>query len=353
MSESGEPSESTRPGTSGPSRDRTRRSVTGRVRHRRVGPTAVIALAALIGLVVWLVVESGGGSGSSSKPIESKPVSVSAAGLTTLAGALGQPVYWVGPRSGSSYEVTQRSNGIYLRYLPRGAKAGDPRPLLTVASYPMQDALAVTQKASQSPGTIALDAAGGGIAMYSRGHPKSVYVTYPGWSAQVEVYASDPVVARRVATSGRVQPVLGGASGAVGPVAASAQRLSSLAASLDHPIYWVGTRKNVTYELTRTPDGRTYIRYLPKGVPVGTKQAYLTVGTYPLENAFQVTQRAARSGDTVTINIPGGGIAIYAKQAPTNVHIAFPSVAAQAEVFDPSRGVPPKLASGGKVIPIG
>src|SRR4051794_20107209 len=42
--------------------------------------------------------------------------------------------------------------------------------------------------------------------------------------------------------------------------AASMQRLNAFASSLQHPIYWAGPQPRFTYELSRTKDGRVYIR---------------------------------------------------------------------------------------------
>jgi hypothetical protein len=115
-------------------------------------------------------------------------------------------------------------------------------------------------------------------------------------------------------------------------------------------VYWVGPRPNTTYELTLSAAGQTYVRYLPKGVAVGSSQSYLTVGTYPVTNAFAVTAAAIGSGD-VTIKAPNGGIAGYARGEGTNVHLAFPRSDVQIEVFDPSPAVPPQLVASGAVVP--
>ena len=74
----------------------------------------------------------------------------------------------------------------------------------------------------------------------------------------------------------------------------SLKGLKTLAA-LGIPIYWAGKRAGVTYELTKTADNRVFIRYLPAGVPIGSSKPYLTIGTYPLSNAFIVTRRLAAS----------------------------------------------------------
>lgn len=318
----------------------------------RFGPAAVIAVAALIGLVVWLVVESGGGS--SSQSTSNEPVALSAAGLRTLAGVLRQPVYWVGAKPGASYEVTQSSNGIYVRYLPKGIEAGDPKGFLTIATYPMDDAYDVMRKGVRTGESTVLRVPGGGIARVSQTHPTSVYVAYPGSNVQIEVYHPVAAVARRTAVSGQVKPVLAaGQSQAKGPIAATSASLAALAASLGHPVYWVGPRANVTYELTQTADGRTYVRYLPGGTPVGAAGGYLTIGTYPMKNAFAVTRRTGNAPGTVRLTLPNGGIAVYSKHQPTNIHLAYPGADFQVEVYDPSASAPRKLVAGGLVAPVG
>ena len=52
------------------------------------------------------------------------------------------------------YELSQRSGGqVFVRYLPSGSKAGDTRPLLTVATYPVENAYNVTSniQAEETP----------------------------------------------------------------------------------------------------------------------------------------------------------------------------------------------------------
>ena len=52
-----------------------------------------------------------------------------------------------------------------------------------------------------------------------------------------------------------------------GASAASESELRSFAESSSHPVYWAGAKDGQTYELTRTNDGRVYVRYLPEGRP--------------------------------------------------------------------------------------
>jgi hypothetical protein len=311
----------------------------------------VVALAALIGLVVWLVVESGGGS--SPAPVTNNgPVAVSESGLKTLAQAVGQPIYWVGAQRSTLYELTRTSSRVYLRYLPRGAKVGDPRPLLTVGTYALRNAYAVTKAGSKGPGKTVFKVPGGGIGVVNKAKPTSVYVAFPGVDFQVELYDPNARVVRKLAASGSVQPVAGTAQSR-GPVAVSRKELRTLAASVGHAVYWAGPRARTTYELTQTSDGRTYIRYLPRGVSVGDKKARLTVATYPLADAFTALQATAKEPGNVTIKLARGGIAVYSKQLPTNIHVAYPGEDVQVEVYGPSANVLRRLVAGGQVVPIG
>ena len=151
----------------------------------------------------------------------------------------------------------------------------------------------------------------------------------------------------------------GGGSGAVatgpaiGPVAASQDRLRQLADQEGHDIYWVGPKDNTTYELTRTSAGRIFVRYLPKGVPVGVDKAdYTIVGTYPVANATSVLKGlAAKSGEN-KLSVPNGGIAVYSSSQPTNVYVAYPGSNLQIEVFDPSADRARRIVTSGQVVPV-
>jgi hypothetical protein len=285
-------------------------------------------------------------------------VALSLSSLQDLARANPEPIYWAGPKPDTVYEYRRTSAGVFIRYLPRGAIAGDSTPRLTIATYPMENAYAVAQTGAKRPGSVALQIAGGGIASYTKKHPTNVYLAYPATSFQVEVYAPSPAVARRVAAGGRVQPIVNVPQDR-GPVAVSAKQLTSLAASLGQPVYWAGPRKKTTYELWQKANGYIYIRYLPKGVPVGGGQGrYLVVATYPMENAFTVTRNGALKGraegeGTVVIRLPEGGIATYTKQHATNVYVAYPGVNVQVEVFNPSPKVTPRLVASGQIVPVG
>jgi len=131
------------------------------------------------------------------------------------------------------------------------------------------------------------------------------------------------------------------------PVALSASGLVTLTHGVRQPIYWAGPRNNYLYELRRTSDGTVYVRYLPPGVDVGAKGAkYLVIATYPFKHAYEALQNVAGGRG---VRVPGGGLALVDAKDPKSVHLAFPGVDFQAEVFDPSPKRALEIASSGQV----
>ena len=136
------------------------------------------------------------------------PAAVSLADLRSLPGSLGQPIYWVGPRQGYTYELTRSVSGqIYLRYLPPGVKVGAATPSLTVAAYPIPGAFAAIQGLAKQKNVVAIKLAGGGLALIDKDHPTSIHLAYPGSDYQVEVYDPSPTVVQRLVESGQVRTI--------------------------------------------------------------------------------------------------------------------------------------------------
>ena len=135
--------------------------------------------------------------------------------------------------------------------------------------------------------------------------------------------------------------------------AATPAKLRALSSRTRHPIYWAGHKPKITYELTRTPDGRIYVRYLPKGIPIGDRRAaYLIVATYPVKDAYKAVRTAAKESGAVTFRIAHGGIAVYNRSAATNVYFAYPGSKYQVEVFDPNPSRARRLVKSGAIRPI-
>jgi hypothetical protein len=130
--------------------------------------------------------------------------------------------------------------------------------------------------------------------------------------------------------------------------------LRSLSRSLGHPIYWARPQEGRTYELTRTSDGRIFVRYLPPGVPVGAPQALFTiVATYPVHDALGVLKKMAMKRGEASFKAPHEGLAVYDRAHPTNVYLAYPGSNVQIEVFDPSSRRARLLVASGRIVSVG
>jgi hypothetical protein len=177
----------------------------------RLAAVAVVAVVVAVG--VWLIVRGGGSSSSPSATTTTAasatplgPVAATQASLVTFAKALKRPIYWAGPVRGDTYEFTETSAGnIYVRYLPKGVRVGDPRAAFrVVATYPYPGALAALSKLA---GTKGVPLKGGALVLPSAGYAKSVHMAYPGVAYEIEVFDPVPGKARAIAVSGQVRPI--------------------------------------------------------------------------------------------------------------------------------------------------
>jgi len=174
--------------------------------HRvRVG--AAIAVALVVAFAAWLILRDS--DDKSSQPEAPASAAASLAQLRTLPDETGHDIYWAGPRNGYTYELTRTTDGnVYIRYLPPGVAVGDVQPAyLTIGTYPRPKALNGLRRLARRSGNATFPVAGGGLGVYSRSRPNSVYVAYPGGAVQVEVYDPSAEQARKLAREGRVRPV--------------------------------------------------------------------------------------------------------------------------------------------------
>lgn len=138
------------------------------------------------------------------------------------------------------------------------------------------------------------------------------------------------------------------------PVKANADALRTVAAAVGHPVYWAPGETTATYELTQTPDGRLFIRYLPEDVQIGDPRPnFLTIGTYPQSNPLASVQQGAKRKGAVTKNLPGGGLSVSQSDRPTSVFFAYPESKVLIEVYDPTANRAATLVSSGAILPIG
>ena len=217
-----------------------------------------------------------------------------------------------------------------------------------MATYPVADGFGTVQKAGRQPGAVTLPLAGGAVGVFQRATPTNIFVSRPGAGYQVEVYSPDAAEARDLVLSGQIAPV--GTSGEATPRAASRAELSALARTLDTPLFWAGPRGAARYEVTQTAAGGTFVRYLPADAPLGDPRAdFMTVATYPQEDGFAQVQAAGRRPGAVTVDLPGGGLAVVDGARPTSVYFSAPGAPYQVEVYSPRPGEARRLVESGAV----
>ena len=302
--------------------------------------TALAALTVVAAATAWYVT-SGRDSKSTTSGNTVTTLAVSPAQLARTGQALNRPIYWIGNTGKpTTYELTQNSNGeVFVRYLPVGVVAGSPTAHLAIGTYPMTNAYAVTKSIGAKAGSVKVAAPGKAVAFYVKTHPENVYLAFPGASNQIEIFDPSPAEARKIVSSGVITNA--SAKAASGQQSVTGVQLAGYSEALGHPIYWLGPKPGMTYEFSRTLDGRTYVRYLPKGVALGTRKAYLTVGTYPMDNAFAVTKKLATSSQI--LKMTANSVEFSLKRRPTSAYVAYRGSAYQVEVYNPaattSRGV--------------
>lgn len=137
-------------------------------------------------------------------------------------------------------------------------------------------------------------------------------------------------------------------SNQTGSVALTTSQLKAEIAKIGVPVFWLGDQAGALYTLTNLNNGaQIFVRYLPDGkVPTGENSTNRVISTYAYPKAFDTLKSASKnSADGVGANGPDGSFIYYSKNKKTNVYVAFPTIEAQIEIYDPTEGAALKLAN--------
>ena len=140
-----------------------------------------------------------------------------------------------------------------------------------------------------------------------------------------------------------------------GPVVMAEADLPQLVTFTGHTIYWAGDQGLDTYEVTISPSTegqQIYIRYLPKGVDAGSKDAYLTVGTYEKKNAYAGLEAAAKLSGAKSEKLAGGALVVQPAGKTTSAYFGFQGADLLMEVYDPTPGKALQLIQSGTIQPL-
>jgi hypothetical protein len=164
-----------------------------------------LAIAVLGMVLLWFLVIKAEDDAASDGP---KVVDVG--GLSDAADRVGHPVYWVGERDGTRYELSESDSGrVYVRYLTGDAQPGvRSTAFTTVATYPVDDGVAALRRAAKvRPGAELARGKDGATLLINPNTPGSIHVAYPGSKEQIEVYSPNVKQGLKLVTSGAVVPV--------------------------------------------------------------------------------------------------------------------------------------------------
>jgi hypothetical protein len=168
-----------------------------------------VAVSVLVGFASWLLLRGGEDAPTDRRAQESAvraPRLISPTQLPALVAANGA-IYWAGRRPGTMLEFSRRPSGIFIRYLPNGAPAGEKHARLTIGTYPLPDALAAVERSGRAKGARLTSLSGGGRLATIRARPTNAYFAYPGKPAQVEVYDPKPGRAAKLIRAGQIVPI--------------------------------------------------------------------------------------------------------------------------------------------------
>jgi hypothetical protein len=134
------------------------------------------------------------------------------------------------------------------------------------------------------------------------------------------------------------------------PVVLAPTQLKAASKLLRQPIYWAGPMKGRHYEFTRTGAGYLYVRYLSHGVHAGAVGSnFLLIATYPFPGAYNAVKKYAKGK---AVAGPNGSIYFVRPNDRRSVLVAFPKVADEIEIYDPSPAVARAIAATGLVRPV-
>jgi hypothetical protein len=135
-------------------------------------------------------------------------------------------------------------------------------------------------------------------------------------------------------------------------VAISEQGLQKLVAAINMPVFWAGPEQGARYGVEQRSNGQVYVRYLTAEKKADTV-ATLTVGTYPMVNAYSKTIALSKQAGSTPLTTGTGGVAAFTTSAhPLSVFFALRGLDEQIEVYDPTSGRAAALVQAGRVLQV-
>jgi hypothetical protein len=120
-------------------------------------------------------------------------------------GADNGTVYWAGAEADQEYELTRSSAGAtFIRYLPKGVKAGSEQKYLTVATYPEENGYSLLQESVNSKTLTAQKTKSGALVVINPQTVQSTYFSFPKANFQVEVFSPTSDQSKDLVLQGKI-----------------------------------------------------------------------------------------------------------------------------------------------------
>lgn len=172
---------------------------------------AVIAAVAILGFVAVMMTrgqsdEPVGEQSSPSAVVKVGPEIVSVQRLTQVPAQVGHPIYWIPDMTDVNLELTTlQDSSVYVRYLPKGEKAGVDKGALTVATYANPQAYSLVQSGGERAGAVLVQDSGGALVTAESEAAQNAYFAFEGVPLLVEVFDPEPGRALELIQQGKVQ----------------------------------------------------------------------------------------------------------------------------------------------------
>jgi hypothetical protein len=169
-----------------------------------------------------------------------------------------------------------------------------------------------------------------------------VFAVLVGWITHNNISSKNPNKSTSVA--GKLREVT-----PFGPEIVSADDVKKAVSNVGHALYWVGEKANEQLEMTITKNGSVYVRYLPLGVKVETKEQYLTVVTFSDPSGYAHLQLSAKNVGAISAADTGGAFVVESSKNSLNAYFAYNNYPIQVEVFTTTPGKAWDLIQTGQV----
>lgn len=176
--------------------------------------SVMIGIAVAAGVSTWLLVTHDAPEPSPATPSPAASVVAAPARIVTptelaeLAAGVNHPVFWIGERTNRRMEWMVQSDGAAIvNYVSTDAGTERPEDVISVASYPLVDAVSAVEQGAQLPGAVSDVLPGGTLATAADPASTNAFFAVPNVPVLVEIYSPRPGKAYDLIRSSRLETV--------------------------------------------------------------------------------------------------------------------------------------------------